>query len=103
LAGVQQRVVLCGHSHIPRFVELADGQTIVNPGSVGLPAYADSQPAPHVMETFSPRASYAILDRAAADWNVSFYRVHYDHFEAAAQARLLQREDWAQGISTGRM
>jgi predicted phosphodiesterase len=103
LGAAEQRVVLCGHSHIPRFVELANEQTIVNPGSVGLPAYSDDSPVPHAMETFSPRASYAILDRGPEEWNVSFYRVLYDHYAAAEQAKSLGRDDWAQGIATGRM
>src|SRR5690606_31016774 len=29
-------VLLCGHSHVARFVRLRDGRIIVNPGSVGM-------------------------------------------------------------------
>jgi len=49
LAGVSERVILCGHSHVPRKISLPDGRMVVNPGSVGLPAYADEEPYPHVM------------------------------------------------------
>ncbi|MGZ3716294.1 MAG: metallophosphoesterase family protein, partial [Ktedonobacterales bacterium] len=37
---ITQSVVLCGHSHVPRSVWLPDGKLVVNPGSVGLPAYS---------------------------------------------------------------
>lgn len=102
LAGVAHPVVLCGHSHIPRLVRLAGGQMIVNPGSVGLPAYADDAPLRHRMETCSPHASYAILRQGAAGWYVSFVRVPYDHEAAARQAAALGRHDWAHALRTGR-
>lgn len=102
LAGVAHPVVLCGHSHIPRLVRMASGQLIVNPGSVGLPAYAGNTPVPHRMETCSPHASYAILRRGEAGWYVSFVRVPYDHEAAARQAAALGRPDWACALRTGR-
>jgi len=102
LAGVAHPVVLCGHTHIPRLVRLAGGQMIVNPGSVGLPAYADDTPVRHRMETYSPHASYAILRQGAAGWYVSFVRVPYDHEAAARQAAALGRDDWAHALRTGR-
>ena len=103
LDGLTHPVVLCGHSHIPRLVRLASGQMIVNPGSVGLPAYADDTPVRHRMETYSPHASYAILRQAAAGWYVSFVRVPYDHEAAARQAAALGRPDWAYALRTGRV
>ena len=100
---VRHPVILCGHSHIPRLVRLASGQIILNPGSVGLPAYSDDEPIPHSMETYSPHASYAILTRTAAGWDVAFQRVAYD-FEKASQAAAARgRKDWAKGIATGRV
>ena len=103
LAGVRQSVVLCGHSHIPRVVRLGNGQTIVNPGSVGLPAYDDVRPVPHVMETFSPHACYAILERTPGGWDIAHHRVSYDWNGAADQARRLHALDWARGLAAGRM
>ena len=103
LGGVRLPVVLCGHSHIPRVVQLSNGQLIVNPGSVGLPAYDDDQPVKHYMETYSPHAAYAVLEKSLAGWGVALHRVAYNWKEAARQARSLGAEDWAQGISTGRM
>ena len=75
LAGAEQPVIVCGHTHIPRLVRLANGQAIVNPGSVGLPAYSDDAPVPHSMETYSPDASYAIMERSPAGWDVTFRKV----------------------------
>jgi putative phosphoesterase len=103
LQGVRQPVVLCGHTHIPRVVELSHGQVIVNPGSVGVPAYDDVDPVRYRMQTFSPHACYAILEKNTAGWNVSLERVAYNYQAAAEFARLMGRDDWAQGIATGRM
>ncbi|RSW86451.1 metallophosphoesterase, partial [Klebsiella aerogenes] len=45
------KLVLCGHTHMPRAMKLADGRFIVNPGSVGLQAYSDAYPFAHTIET----------------------------------------------------
>jgi putative phosphoesterase len=103
LQGVHQNVILCGHTHIPRVVELSTGQLIVNPGSIGVPAYDDIDPVRYRMQTFSPHACYAILEKNSAGWNVSLERVAYDHQAAAEYARSLGRDDWSRGIATGRM
>jgi putative phosphoesterase len=103
LNGANQPLVLCGHSHLPRLVRLAAGQLLVNPGSVGLPAYEDESPVPHRMETFSPHSSYAILECAPDGWEVELHRVPYDWEEAARCARSRGREDWARSLLTGRV
>lgn len=103
LGGVSQPVIVCGHTHIPRLVRLANGQMIVNPGSVGLPAYSDDLPVPHAMETYSPDASYAVLEKTPAGWDVTFRKVAYDTREAARTAAELGRSDWAYQITTGRV
>jgi predicted phosphodiesterase len=100
---VPEPVVLCGHTHIARVVQLSSGQLIVNPGSVGVPAYDDSSPVKHRMEAYSPHASYAVLEESSSGWDVSFHKVAYPWDEAAEQARHLNREDWARGIATGKM
>lgn len=101
LGGRAERLLLCGHTHIPRTV--AFGKTlIVNPGSVGLQAYRDHVPLAHVMETGSPHARYAILERHGAGWNAEHRQIVYD-WEAAAQRAILNgREDWAFRLRTGR-
>jgi predicted phosphodiesterase len=94
-------LVLCGHTHIPRLVRLEDGRLIVNPGSVGLPAYQDDAPSPHVVETGSPHARYAIVRRVAADWRVEFVAVPYDWSAAGVAARAAGWSEWARHVETG--
>ena len=47
------RLVLCGHTHVPRAVQVGP-VLVVNPGSVGMPAYTDDTPVPHAIETGAP-------------------------------------------------
>ena len=102
LATVHQTVVLCGHSHIPRAVHLPDGRLIVNPGSVGLPAYTDDKPVDHKMESGSPHARYAILTRTEMGWAVEEIMLPYDWKKAAEKARQNGRDDWAVWLESGR-
>ena len=102
LGDVPESVVLCGHTHRPRLVQL-DETTLINPGSVGLPAYEDSAPEPHLLENGSPHARYALIDATSSGWQVSFITVAYDHQAAAAQAERNGRPDWARALRTGRM
>ncbi len=62
VGGRPQALFLCGHSHVARLVRLADGRAVVNPGSVGSPAWLDDRPPAHRMETGSPDARYAVLE-----------------------------------------
>lgn len=101
LAGVGQGLVLCGHSHLPRLVQLAGGPTVVNPGSVGLQAYSDASPHPHRVENGSPHARYAIVERSGDGWRADFVAVTYDWHTAAATAAAAGREDWAHALATG--
>ena len=92
--------MLCGHSHIARIVS-TDGTVVVNPGSVGQPAYEDPTQPAHVSETGSPHARYAILsihsDRVEAD----VISVSYDHLAAAKRAEENGSASWAQFLGTG--
>jgi len=92
-------LTLCGHTHIPGQVRLADGRRIVNPGSVGLPAYTDDSPYPHAMEAGTPEARYAILTEST----VEFIAIGYDHESAARQAVRNRRPDWAIALRTGKI
>jgi predicted phosphodiesterase len=95
-------MILCGHSHVPRFVQLEDGTAVLNPGSVGLQAYYDSDhPFPHGIETGSPHARYALLDRAGRGWRATFRAVDYDWDAAARLARAGGRPDWEHALLTG--
>lgn len=102
LAGMAEPVVLCAHSHVPRIVWLPSGTLVVNPGSVGMPAYDEDTPFPHVMEAGSPHARYAILTRTAAGWQPELVAVPYDWDAAAEVARRNGRADRARWIATGR-
>lgn len=90
-----------GHSHIPRLVDLGDGRLYLNPGSIGLPAYEDDEPHFHVMETGSPHARYAVVDRVCDGWRVGFRLVAYDTRGAVARAEAAGRDDWAEALATG--
>lgn len=97
------RLIVCGHSHIPRVARLADGRLIVNPGSVGLQAYAGEAPHPHRVENGSPHARYAIVERRDGEWDAHLLQVGYDWDAAAALAARNGRPDWAKALATGRM
>jgi predicted phosphodiesterase len=103
LAGIGgASVVLCGHSHVPRIVAVG-GVLVLNPGSVGWPAYSDTQPAPHAVEVGSPHARYALLTRTAAGWSPELLAVPYDWDTAARQAGQHGRPDIAHAARTGRV
>ncbi|MCR8550723.1 metallophosphatase family protein [Salipiger sp. P9] len=100
LGGVTQTLILCAHTHLPRIVRLG-AQLIVNPGSVGCPAYDDLHPVPHVVQTGTPDACYAVLTRAGTTWQVTHRHVPYDSTHMVALARARGREDWATALATG--
>lgn len=94
-------VLACGHSHLPRVMQMPGGPLIINPGSVGMPAYTDDGPLPHVVETGSPHARYAILEKIDNIWSAQLLAVPYDHEIAARQADRLNRPELAMGLRTG--
>jgi predicted phosphodiesterase len=94
-------LIFCGHSHIPRVARLRNGQTIVNPGSVGSQAYHGHHPAPHRLEVGSPHARYAIATKSGGGWMVEQICVPYDWESAAQLAEMRGREDWVNALLTG--
>ncbi|MFH1913480.1 MAG: metallophosphoesterase family protein [Pseudomonadota bacterium] len=105
-------VVLAGHSHYPG-VAACGRFTVINPGSVGLPAYDDDTP-PHAMAAGSPHARYALLTPPAepdsppmnaesmdTPWTVELVAVDYDWERAARVAEANGRPDWARWLATG--
>lgn len=94
---------LCGHTHQARIRPLPDGSLLVNPGSVGWPAYSDDAPLPHRVEVGAPEARYAILSDAADGWTAQLLAVPYDHEAAAASADQLGQPDLAHMLRTGRL
>jgi predicted phosphodiesterase len=96
-------VILCGHTHLAGTMRLDDGRLIVNPGSVGLPAYADGHPFAHVVESGSPHARYAIVTQVDGGWSADLRAVEYDWEQAARDAEANHRPDWARALRTGRV
>jgi len=99
--GLEARLILCGHTHVPRLVRLRDGRVVLNPGSIGCPAYDDDVPVYHLMQTGTPNASYAIAEKLAAGWSVTFRSVPYDCAPMVALAVARGRQDWARALGTG--
>jgi predicted phosphodiesterase len=100
---VDETLLLCGHTHLQRSMRVATGALVVNPGSVGWPAYSDDHPHPHVMEAGTPHARYAVVDDRGGAWAVEFRSIAYDWERAAAIADANGRPDVAGALRTGRM
>jgi predicted phosphodiesterase len=97
------RLVLCGHTHVPRVVRVG-AVTVVNPGSIGMPAYTDDNPVPHAIETGAPHARYAVATCGrGGTWSVDLRAVVYDWDRAAQQAQENGRPRVARWTSTGRV
>jgi diadenosine tetraphosphatase ApaH/serine/threonine PP2A family protein phosphatase len=93
LAGVAERRLVFGHTHLPFRRTAANGIELVNPGSVGMPFDGD------------PQAAYALLHE---DGSIEHRRVAYDFRATAAAVReRFDRAGWtetvARRISTARM
>lgn len=101
LGDIRAPMVVCAHTHLPRVAQLPGGPLVLNPGSVGLPAYTDEAPFPYLVENFSPHARYATLTRTRAGWQIEYYAVPYDHERAARETEARERPDRAHWIRTG--
>ena len=92
LEGVQDELLVFGHTHVPFERVAAGGTRLVNPGSVGMPFDGDT------------RGAYALLDD---DGRVEHRRVAYDHAASAAAVRERFEGDWtatvARRIETARI
>lgn len=100
-SGINASLILCGHTHLPRVVRLRDGRLVVNPGSVGCPGYDGPKPVYHKVQTGTPDACYAILERSPQRWSVTFRYVPYDHMSMAELARTNGLPVWASALATG--
>ena len=95
-------LVLCGHSHVPR-AAMVGATLVLNPGSVGLQAYEDEEPARHRVRNGTPHARYAIVERRGACWNARLCSVGYDWDGMQQLAANCGREDWAYALATGNL
>jgi predicted phosphodiesterase len=107
---VPPRLIACGHTHVPRVMQVSADCLVVNPGSVGLQAFSyevDSQT--YYVENGTPHASYAIVHEVevaapaggTGRWQVTLYRVPYDWETAARLAEDNDRPEWAHALRTG--
>jgi len=103
LGPTPHNTILCGHTHIPRVVNLSENVQVINPGSVGLQAYEDTSPEYHRMQTGSPHARYALLENTNGSWTVNLITVPYDYHHAADKALENSRPDWEMALRTGFM
>ena len=100
--GIEQRLILCGHSH-----HCARGPARRRPPDRqsrqrGL-ARLSRQPSvsDHVIEAGTPDARYAILEFAGGCWRTTFRHVPYDHQAMAALARRNGQPELASALATG--
>ena len=101
-SGLAAALILCGHTHVARAMTVPGGPLVVNPGSVGLQAYDDVHPLPHVIENGSPDARWALAERDRhGAWHVQLRSTPYDWPAAVARAQANGRGDWADALATG--
>ena len=84
LAGVGERRLVFGHTHLPFRRRAASGVELVNPGSVGMPFDGD------------PRAAYALVHD---DGSLEHRRAAYDHAASAAAVRERFDGDWTATVA----
>jgi len=99
----QFSLYLCGHTHLQHARRLPGGAVVVNPGSVGWPAFADDDPFPHRIEARTPHARYTSIERRGDSWSADEHRLEYDVELAARLAEANSRPDIAQALRTGRV
>jgi putative phosphoesterase len=100
---VKERIILCGHSHVNRVVYLSNDKIILNPGSVGLPAYLGNGEHRFAMESMTPHAKYAIVKADGNAISVEQVLCAYDWHKASEAARRNGNEKWANFLLFGRM
>ena len=71
IEGTTEKLILCGHTHVPCGYQTNTNQTVVNVGSVGRPM------------TPEPKACYAIIDFSDGSFEVIHRFVTYDNVLAA--------------------
>jgi predicted phosphodiesterase len=100
---ITQHIILCGHSHVNRVVYLSNGKIILNPGSVGLPAYLGNGEQRFAMESMTPHAKYAIVHVTGDSINIEQVLCTYDWQQASQTAKNNGSDKWAQFLIHGRM
>lgn len=102
LKGVKQKMILCGHSHLPKITQTSS-RIIINPGSVGCLAFDDDSPIYHKVETLSNYARYCIVEIFDGEVLIDQISIPYDYKKAVDSAMKNNRPDWAKWLHTGRV
>lgn len=102
-ANINERIILCGHSHVNRVIYLSNNKIIVNPGSVGLPAYLGNGQYRFAMESMTPHAKYAIITIDGENVTIDQINCPYDWNAASEAARKNGNENAARFLLFGRM
>jgi hypothetical protein len=89
--------------YVNRLVCLSNDKIIINPGSVGLPAYLGAGEYRFAMESMAPHAKYAIVYSDGNAISVEQVNCVYDWHAASAAARSNGNEKWANFLLYGRM
>lgn len=96
-------LLLCGHTHVQRCLDLPAGTRVVNPGSVGLQAYVDEDPMPYRVENGTPEARYAVVEGRHGTWTVDMVQVAYDVEPMVELARARGFSLWEEALRSGRL
>ena len=86
IEGTTEKLILCGHTHVPCAYQTNTGQTVVNVGSVGRPM------------TGVPKACYAVIEFDSGTFTVTHKEVDYD-YETAAELMRARAFDGCDQIS----
>ncbi|WP_374965747.1 metallophosphoesterase family protein [Lysinibacillus sp. RS5] len=100
---IPQHIIFCGHSHLPTIVYLPNNKIIINPGSVGLPAYEEEEPFYYKIESGTPFANYTVVEKRNDEWIIEQLSVPYDTTEVIKQSEDQNRPDWARALKCGRV
>jgi predicted phosphodiesterase len=100
---IKERIILCGHSHVNRVIYLSNDKIILNPGSVGLPAYLGNGEHRFAMESMTPHAKYAIIHADGPTISIEQVLCAYDWHKASAAAKSNGSDNWAEFLLRGRM
>ncbi|WP_068983807.1 metallophosphoesterase family protein [Lysinibacillus xylanilyticus] len=100
---IPQNIIFCGHSHLPTIVYLPNNKIIINPGSVGLPAYEEEEPFYYKIESGTPFANYTVVEKRNDKWIIEQLSVPYDTTEVIKQSEDQNRPDWARALKCGRV
>lgn len=102
-AHIKERIILCGHSHVNRVIYLSNNKIILNPGSVGLPAYLGNGEYRFAMESMTPHAKYAVITVDGDTISIDQINCAYDWNAASQQAKEHGNENAAKFLLYGRM